>query len=105
MTTFTMADWDNSGGLEMLATDSTGTMYLYRADGRGNFRSEVRPQAGYGWKVRAIRSAAGFDGAGTHGLTVTFPNGRLAYYPLAGNHWGGIRAIGSGWGSLQVLAR
>ena len=102
----TIADWDNNGVPDLLAPGRDGVLRLYRQDGRGNFRSEARPQIGTGWGgARAITASTSFQGAGTRGLTVVFHDGAVRYFPMGQGTWGAPSNIGTGWGAFRTLAR
>ncbi|MGG5173049.1 hypothetical protein ACQR35_12890 [Pseudarthrobacter sp. J1738] len=104
-TTLTIADWDNNGTPELLSTDTSGVMRLYRQDGRGNFLNQARPIIGRGWVgIRSIRASYGLDGRGSRGVTMTNTKGQVVYYPLGNSYWGDARTIGYGFNSMQNIA-
>jgi L,D-peptidoglycan transpeptidase YkuD (ErfK/YbiS/YcfS/YnhG family) len=105
LSNLTIADWDNNGRPDLLASGRDGILRLYRQDGRGNFLREARPQIGTGWSARSITANYSFQGAGTRGLTVLFQDGALRYYPLGQGRWGAPSTIGTGWGGMRTLVR
>lgn len=102
----TIADWDNNGVPDLLVPGRDGALRLYRQDGSGNFRSEVRPQIATGWGgARAVTASTSFRGAGTRGLTALFQDGAVRYFPMGQGTWGAPSNIGTGWGAFRTLGR
>lgn len=85
-----MTDFDSDGSQDLLAVDTAGAMRLYRSIGNGGFVAEDRSTVGVGWQTfRQFFSTAGFDGAGSRGISALQSDGKLLYYPiLPGSKWG-----------------
>lgn len=101
----TQTDFDQDGCQDLLATNSSGQMTLYRTDCSGSFRHEARTAIGSGWQSATFASPVqGFAGTGSMGLLASFSDGTLRYFPVGpGGAWGASAVIGTGWGSLTVF--
>ncbi|MBT2519695.1 PKD domain-containing protein [Arthrobacter sp. ISL-28] len=100
----TMADFDQDGAQDILATRSDGSLVLYRSTGAGSFQSGTRPVIGNGWNsINSITRIRGYQGAGSNGLMARLTDGRLAYYPILNGTWGTRTMEGSGWGSYNIF--
>lgn len=96
-------DFDGDGHPDVLARDSSGTLWLYPGNGSGGWGA--RRAVGSGWNALVrIVSVGDFNGDGTADILATDTSGRLLLYP--GNGHGGwlpTSVIGSGWAGMASL--
>lgn len=99
----TPGDFDGDGHPDILARDSSGTLWLYPGNGTGGWAA--RRAVGSGWNIMTkIVGVGDFNGDGTADVLATDTSGRLFLYP--GNGRGGWLApstIGSGWAGMIAL--
>lgn len=100
----TMVDFDGDGNQDLLAQNSSGSLLLYRSNGKGGFLTEVRKVVGSSWSsMTSVSVASDFVGSGTSGLIARTSDGRLYYYPLTGKSgWGTRTLFGTGWSSYVI---
>ncbi|MET3904669.1 VCBS repeat-containing protein [Paenarthrobacter sp. 4246] len=90
-------DFDGDGGMDVLARDASGRLWLYRGDGRGSWLGSSVIGTGWGGFSEII-PASDFNGDGTSDVLARDAQGRLFLYP--GNGRGGWLAasqVGQGW--------
>lgn len=101
----TAGDLDGDGPLDVLAREaSTGSLWLYRGDGRGGWRPRVR--VGTGWSAfNAVLGPGDFSGdQRADVLARRTSSGELWLYP--GDGQGGWRPavrVGTGWNVFNAL--
>ena len=96
---FSIHDFTGDGKADLLATTSTGDLYLYRGNGLGGFTGGGT-RIGSGWNVFAkVFSPGDFTGDGKADLLAETSTGDLYLYHGngLGGFTGGSTRIGSGW--------
>lgn len=103
LTELSALDFDQDGGMDLLARNTNGNLYLYRTDGLGNFVGETRKSVGNGWNpMTSISVKTDFAGPGTMGLVARNSQGQLYYYPVTTGKINAGKLIGSGWNSYII---
>lgn len=90
-------DFDGDGGMDVLARDTSGQLWLYRGNGRGGWLGSSVIGTGWG-AFSEIIPASDFNGDGTSDILARDAQGRLFLYP--GNGRGGwltASQVGQGW--------
>ncbi|MDF9277364.1 lysozyme [Arthrobacter sp. EH-1B-1] len=87
---------------DMVAVDSSGTLWNYPANGKGGFGA--RSQIGSGWASAKSINPADWNADGTIDLLAQWNNGTLSYYP--GKPSGGfdspVQIGSSGWQDISI---
>ncbi|MFE4470167.1 FG-GAP-like repeat-containing protein [Leifsonia sp. NPDC056824] len=96
-------DFDGDGHPDVLARDTTGTLWLYPGNGSGGWGA--RRLVGTGWNsIVRIVSVGDFNGDGTADIVATDTAGRLLLYPGNGHGgWLSASVIGTGWAGMVSL--
>lgn len=100
-------DLNGDGKADVLARDSTGTLWLYPGNGAVTSSSSWRPRlkAGSGWNgMTALLTPGDWDGDGLADVLARNRYGDLLLY--SGNGIGGVRAgrkVGAGWNGMTAL--
>ena len=99
-------DVDGDGALDVLATDVSGQLLLFRGNGRGGWLSGPAVAVGTGWlAVDRVFTAGDFDGDGQGDLVARRADDHsLWLYPLNGR--GSFLTptrIGANWGGMKTL--
>lgn len=103
MSELSALDFDRDGGMDIVARNSAGALYLYRTNGMGSFVSEGRKQVGNGWKpMTNISVKTDFAGPGTTGLLARNSKGQLYYYPVTTNRINAGKFVGNGWNGYTI---
>ncbi|WP_433875112.1 FG-GAP repeat domain-containing protein [Sinomonas atrocyanea] len=85
-------DGDGDGNGDVLARDTSGNLFLYPGDGRGDWLP--RRQVGWGWnECGAIVPVGDFDADGINDLLCRATDGRLVFFPGQGD--GTFRPVSS----------
>lgn len=97
-------DYDGDRIPDVIGRDSSGSLILYRGNGKGGWANGGTP-IGHGWGgYDTLFNAADFDGDGQADLIARAANGELILFPTTGrNGWGTPRVIGNGWGGFTAL--
>ncbi|MCM3556163.1 FG-GAP-like repeat-containing protein [Janibacter melonis] len=100
----TFGDVDGDGRADLVGTSASGTMYLYRGDGRGSFADKVRLKTG-------PKDATWYGSAGDLNrdkradLLVRRGDGRLQLWMSSGSTgYASPRTIATSWGSYTSIA-
>ncbi len=108
-----LADFDSDGRADIIAQDSsTGKLYLYKTDGRGNF-SQHRTTVGTGWNaMNAVVGISGYGGdhmlcncpaeAAQTGLLARTSDGTLYHYGMLNGSWQTRDRVGPGWNGYTI---
>ncbi|MGP9019590.1 FG-GAP-like repeat-containing protein [Streptomyces sp. BR1] len=96
-------DFTGDGRADLIAREaSTGDLYLYEANGSGNFKSRVK--IGRGWKNYTITGAGDLNGDGFTDLLARDASGVLWLYPGTGKGELAARTkVGDGWQAYNSL--
>ncbi len=96
-------DFDGDHHPDVLARDTTGTLWLYPGNGTGGWGA--RRAVGSGWNVMAkIVGVGDFNGDGTADVVAADTSGRLLLYPGNGTGgWLSASVIGSGWNGMVSI--
>ncbi|BCW57856.1 hypothetical protein StoSoilB20_12030 [Arthrobacter sp. StoSoilB20] len=96
-------DFNGDGDADVIARDTTGTLWLYPGNGQGGWLPRL--QIGSGWNsMSAITSGGDFNGDQSTDVMARDISGGLWLYP--GNGRGGWlprTQIGSGWNAMSVI--
>lgn len=98
------ADFNGDGRVDILGSDRTDRLYLYRGDGRGGFVGG-RTAFGYGWETFSnLTLAPASHGRGAR-LIATHRSGQMFVYQAdgKGGFLGGRTALGFGWDSVRDI--
>lgn len=98
-------DFSGDGRADLVARDTTGTLWLYKGTGSSAapFAARVKVSSGWG-SFKQLASAGDMDGDGRADLLVVDSTGTAYYYPASGT--GGFRArvkVGTGWNTYKKL--
>ncbi|MFJ4172329.1 FG-GAP repeat domain-containing protein [Paenarthrobacter sp. NPDC089714] len=100
---FSPGDFDGDGYNDLLATDATGTLFLYPGDGDGGWQE--RQQVGQGWNIfDSIVGPGDFDGDGFNDVLARDAAGDLYLYPGDGDGgWLPRSKVGQGWQVMDKI--
>jgi len=94
-----LGDITGDGKADILATDSSGNLWMYPNTGTGAFGA--RALVGSGWAGYRVAAVADLYGSGRAGILAIDPSGRLLYYPNTGgtgsSTFGARSQVGTGW--------
>ncbi|MFJ4026846.1 FG-GAP-like repeat-containing protein [Paenarthrobacter sp. NPDC089989] len=97
-------DFTNDGITDLMATDTSGTLFRFQGTGDGGFYT-FRHAVGWGWgAIGNVVGPGDFDGDGMNDLLGSEANGDLYVFPS--HPWGGWspRAkVGQGWDVMDQL--
>lgn len=98
-------DFDGDRRTDVVARDGDGSLWLYRGDGAGGWRTGNAELIGTGWQVFDTLSYAGdFDGDRRPDLIARKSDGTLWLYPTDGaGSWRTPAAIGTGWTIMTAV--
>ncbi len=101
-----LGDVTGDGRSDILATDSSGNLWLYPNTGTGAFGA--RSQVGSGWTGYRVAAVADLYRSGRAGILAIDPSGRLLYYPNTGrtgtSTFGAATQVGTGWTGAYRIA-
>ncbi|OAB89032.1 hypothetical protein AWH69_04570 [Janibacter melonis] len=98
-----LGDVDGDGRTDLVGVSASGTMYVYRGDGRGGLSARTKLKAG-------PTDATWFGGAGDLNrdkradLLVRRADGRLQLWMSSGTGYASGRTIATGWGGFTGIA-
>ncbi|PNI09140.1 hypothetical protein CXX84_07365 [Arthrobacter sp. AFG7.2] len=97
-------EYNGDGKADLIARDSSGTLWTYPGLGNGLFGSRIN--VGGGWNVMTAISAAGdLTGDGKADLSARDSSGTLWTYPGLGNGLFGSRInVGGGWNVMTAIS-
>jgi hypothetical protein len=97
-------DWSGQGTVDLMATRTDGTLWMYEGAGAGRVGRGV--QVGSGWSTFTWQGSPGdINGDGRTDLLARSSDGILWYYPGKGNGVLGRRIqVGNGWNVMSTIA-
>ena len=96
-------DFNGDGRADIVATDSSGQLWMYPGNGSGGFLTRSRIGVGWG-SFTSLTSPGDFSGDDKADLIARTSAGALLLYRGSGTGGFGTRStIGSGWSSLEII--
>ena len=97
-------DFNGDRRADVLAVTASGSLMLYRGNGKGGFLGSAY-KVGSGWgAMTAVLYAGDFNGDRHGDLIARRSDGTLWLYPTNGaGRWGSAKRIGSGWSGMTAI--